>query len=106
MRRTRLCFIATPIKATVERCKWESKPVTFPHAKDFDLTQQSKIASVPRLSALWNAMTTQEGEYVTAEKVALQHQRSEAEARLKALEAGSIIPQPPRMAARARVGAE
>jgi len=90
----------------VERCKWESKPVTFPHAKDFDLTQQSKIASVPRLSALWNAMTTQEGEYVTAEKVALQHQRSEAEARLKALEAGSIIPQPPRMAARARVGAE
>jgi hypothetical protein len=58
--------------ATVERCKWEAKPVTFPHAKDFDLTQQSKIASVPRLSALWNAMTSQESEFVVAEKVALR----------------------------------
>jgi hypothetical protein len=53
------------------------------------------------------AMTEREREYVTSEKAALQQQRVEAEARLKALEAGDATPQPPpRMAARARVGAE
>jgi hypothetical protein len=99
-------FVRNADKAAIERCQWEAKPVTFPHAQDFDLTAQSKIASVPRLSALWNAMTTQEGEYVTAEKAALQRQRQEAETRLHALEASDTAPQPPRLAARARIGAE
>jgi hypothetical protein len=87
--------------ATVERCKWEAKPVTFPTAKNFDLTAQSKIAS-----ALWNAMTEREREYVMAAKAAAQQQRIEAEARLKQLEAASDAPPPPRLAQRARVGRE
>jgi hypothetical protein len=99
-------FVKNAPPEVAERCKWEAKPVTFPQAKDFDLTQQSKIASVPRLSALWNAMTEQEREYVTAEKAALQQQQSEAAARLKALEAASGIPQPQRIAQRVRLGAE
>jgi hypothetical protein len=51
-------------------------------------------------------MTEQEREYVPTEKVALRQQREQAEARLKALEAASDAPQPPRLAARARVGAK
>jgi hypothetical protein len=99
-------FVRNADKATVERCKWEAKPVTFPHAKDFDLTQQSKIVSVPRLSALWNGMTESEHEYIVAEKLALRQQREQAEARLKQLEAASAIPTPPRLAQRAKVGME
>jgi hypothetical protein len=91
----------------IARCKWEAKPVTFPTAgKDFDLTQVSKISTIPHLSALWNAMNEQEREYVAHERVTLRQQQSEAAARLKALEAASGTPEPPRMAARARVGAE
>jgi hypothetical protein len=91
----------------IARCKWEAREVTFPTAgKDFDLTQVSKIATVPKLSALWNAMNEQEREYVAHERVALRQQREQAELRLKALEAADAAPPPPRMAARARIGAE
>jgi hypothetical protein len=91
----------------VERCKWEARPIEFPTAgKNFDLTKQSKILSVPRLSALWDAMVEEEREFVAAEKVALRQQRSEAESRLRALEAADAAPQPPRLAQRARLGAE
>jgi hypothetical protein len=99
-------FLKNAPPEVVERCKWEARPIEFPGAQNFNLTAQSKIASVPRLSALWDAMVEQEREYVTAEKATLRQQRSEAEARLKALEATSDTPQPPRLAQRARVGRE
>ncbi len=51
-------------------------------------------------------MNEQEREYVTAEKATLQAQQAEAAARLKALEAASETPQPPRIAQRVRIGAE
>jgi multidrug efflux pump subunit AcrA (membrane-fusion protein) len=100
-------FIRNADQATVERCKWEARPIEFPGAgKNFNLTAQSKIATVPRLSALWDAMVEQERVYVTAEKAALQQQRQAAEARLKELEAAAGTPQPERLLQRARIGAE
>lgn len=50
-------FVKNAPPEVVERCKWEATPVAFPTAKNFNLTAQSKIATVPRLSALWTAMT-------------------------------------------------
>jgi hypothetical protein len=99
-------FVKNASPEVAERCKWEAAPVTFPTAKDFNLTATSKIATVPRLSALWGAMNEQEREYVVAEKTALQQQRSAAETRLKALEAASGTAEPPRIASRVRIGAE
>jgi len=100
-------FVKNAPPEVVERCKWEAKPVTFPTAgKNFDLTQQSKISTIPRLSALWSAMNESEREYVVAAKAAAKQQRIEAETRLKELEAASGTPQPPRLAQRARLGAE
>ena len=99
-------FLKNAPAEVIEQCRREAKPIEFPGATTFNLTQQSKISTIPRLSALWDAMISQEREYVAHEKATLQQQRSEAEARLKALEAASSIPTPPRIAARARVGAE
>jgi len=100
-------FVKNAPPEVVERCRWESREVTFPAAgKNFDLTATSKIATVPRLNAIWSAMNEQEREFVMAEKASLRQQQSEAAARLKALEAASGTPEPPRMAQRARIGAE
>ena len=100
-------FMKNASPELVERCKWESKEVEFPGAgKNFNLTAQSKIATIPRLSAIWDSMVSQEREYVATERATLQRQRIEAESRLKALEAADAAPAPPRMATRARVGAE
>jgi hypothetical protein len=100
-------FVKTAPPEIVERCKWEARPIEFPTAgKHFDLTKQSKISTIPRLSAIWDAMVEAEREYVASEKTALKQQRSEAELRLKALEAADAVPQPPRIAQRVRLGVE
>jgi len=100
-------FVKNASPELVARCQWEAKPVEFPGAgKNFNLTAQSKISTIPRLSAIWDSMISQEREYVMAEKASLRQQREQAEARLKALEAASDAPQPPRIVQRARIGAE
>ena len=100
-------FEKTAPPEVIERCKWEARPIEFPGAgKNFNLTAQSKIATLPRLSALWDSMVEQEREYVASEKVTLQRQRSEAEQKLKALEAAGDTPQPLRIAQRTRIGVE
>jgi hypothetical protein len=99
-------FLKSAPPEVVDRCKWEARPIEFPGGKNFNLTAQSKIATVPRLSAVWDAMVEHEREYVASEKASLRQQRLEAEKRLQALEASDDAPQPPRIAQRARVGAE
>lgn len=100
-------FEKTAPPEVIERCKWEARPIEFPGAgKNFNLTAQSKIATLPRLSVLWDSMVEQERAYVTAEKATLRQQREQAELRLKALEAGDAPLLPPRLVGRARIGAE
>ena len=100
-------FIKNASPELVARCQWEAKPVEFPGAgKNFNLTAQSKISTIPRLSAIWDSMISQEREYVTSEKATLQRQQAEAAARLKALESADAAPLPPRMVGRARIGVE
>jgi hypothetical protein len=91
----------------IERCTWEARPIEFPGAgKTFNLTAQSKISAIPRLSAIWDSMVEAERSYVAFEKATLRQQREQAELRLKALEAADAAPAPPRMASRAKVGIE
>jgi hypothetical protein len=100
-------FIKNAPAEVAERCRWEAREIEFPGAgKNFNLTAQSRISTIPRLSAIWDSMISQEREYVMAEKASLRQQREQAEARLKALEAASGTPQPERLVQRARVGAE
>jgi hypothetical protein len=87
-------FVLNAPPEVIEQCRREAKEIEFPTAKNFNLTAQSKIATIPRLSALWDSMVEEERQYVTAEKAALSKQRTEAEMRLKALEAGDTPQQP------------
>lgn len=99
-------FVRNADQATVERCKWEAKEVTFPTGKNSNLTIQGQIAKNPRLNALWNSMQEAERTHIASAKAALQQQRIEAEARLKELQAADAAPQPERLAQRVRLGAE
>ena len=56
-------FVRNADAATVARCKAEAAPVTFPVGRAFNLTAQSQISRIPKLSALFNAMMEREREW-------------------------------------------
>jgi hypothetical protein len=82
-------FIRNADKATVERCKWEARAIEFPTGKSFNLTQQSKISTIPRLNALFAGALNYEGEWREGARVKARADIEAAQKNLKELEAAA-----------------
>jgi hypothetical protein len=79
-------FVKNADAATVERCKAEAVPVTFPTGKGFNLTSQSQISRIPKLSALFNGMMEREREWRDGAKAKARADIESAQRSLKELE--------------------
>ena len=79
-------FVRNADAATVERCKWEAVPVTFPTGKGFNLTAQSQISRIPKLSALFNAMMERQREWRDGARAKAKADIESAQRSLKELE--------------------
>jgi hypothetical protein len=82
-------FVRNADKATLERCKWEAVPVQFPTGKNYNLTQQSKISTIPRLSALFAAAMNHEREWREGARVKARADIEAAKKNLQDLEAAT-----------------
>jgi hypothetical protein len=82
-------FVRSADKATVERCKWEAVPVQFPTGRNYNLTLQSKISTIPRLSALFTAAMNHEREWREGARVRVRADIEAAQKNLKELEAAA-----------------
>jgi hypothetical protein len=82
-------FVKNAPPEVVERCKWEAKPVTFPTGKGFNLTAQSQISRIPKLSALFNAMMEREREWREGARAKAKAEIEAAQKHLKDLEAAT-----------------
>jgi hypothetical protein len=80
-------FVRNADAATVERCKAEAVPVTFPTGKGFNLTAQGQITRIPRLNALFNAMMEREREWREGARAKARADIETAQRSLKELEA-------------------
>jgi hypothetical protein len=80
-------FVRNADAATVERCKAEAVPVTFPTGKGFNLTSQSQISRIPKLSALFNGMIEREREWREGARAKARADLETAQKSLKELEA-------------------
>ena len=56
-------FIRDSDKATIERNRWEARPIEFPIGKSFNLTAQGKISLNPKLNGLISAANNYEREW-------------------------------------------
>ena len=91
--RSAICQNAPP--EVLERCQWESRPIEFPGAAEFQphSTIENRHCSAPkRVMGRDGRAGTQ---LCVAAKAAAKQQREQAELRLKALEAGDAPPLPP-----------
>jgi hypothetical protein len=80
-------FVRNADAATVERCKVEAVPVTFPTGKGFNLTAQSQISRNLKLNALFNAMMEREREWRDGARAKARADIESAQRSLKELEA-------------------
>ena len=80
-------FVRNADAATIERCKAEAVPVTFPTGKGFNLTAQGQIGRIPRLNALFNAMMEREREWREGARAKARADIESAQKNLKELEA-------------------
>jgi hypothetical protein len=79
-------FVRNADAATVERCKAEAVPVTFPTGKGFNLTAQSQISRIPKLNALFNSVMEREREWREGARAKAKADIAEATKHLKELE--------------------
>jgi hypothetical protein len=85
---TRGRFVRNADSATVERCKWESLPVTFPSptTKNFNLTIQGRITKNPRLNAIYSGMLRHEQQFIEGARAKARADIEAAQKHLKELE--------------------
>jgi GAF domain-containing protein len=82
-------FIRDSDKATVERHRWEARPIEFPIGKSFNLTQQGKISRNPRLNGLISAANNYEREWREGARAKARQDIADAQRNLKELEAAA-----------------
>jgi hypothetical protein len=70
----------------VEQAKREAVPITFPVGKAFNLTQQSRISTIPKLNALFNAAMNHEREWREGARLKARNDIAQAQKSLKDLE--------------------
>jgi hypothetical protein len=80
-------FVRNADAATLERCKWEAKEIQFPVGKGYNLTQQGKISTIPRLQALFTAAQNCEREWREGARMKARQEIEAAQKNLKDLEA-------------------
>jgi hypothetical protein len=79
-------FVRNADKATVERCKWEARPIEFPIGKSFNLTAQGKISRNPKLNGLVSAANNYEREWREGARAKARADIETAQKHLKELE--------------------
>jgi hypothetical protein len=82
-------FVKNAPAHVVERCKQEARPIEFPSGKNFNLTQQSKISTIPRLNALFTAALDREREWREGARAKARADIEAAKANLADLEAAT-----------------
>ena len=79
-------FVRNADKVTLERCKWEARPIEFPTGKSFNLTQQGKISRNPKLNGLISAANSYEREWREGARAKARADIEAAQKHLKELE--------------------
>jgi hypothetical protein len=82
-------FIRDTDKATVERHRWEARPIEFPTGKTFNLTQQGQIARNPKLNGLISAAMNYEKEWREGARAKARQDIEAAKKNLQELEAAT-----------------
>jgi hypothetical protein len=82
-------FIRDSDKATVERHRWEARPIEFPTGKSFNLTAQGKISRNPKLNGLISAANNYEREWREGARAKARQDIEAAQKNLKELEAAA-----------------
>jgi hypothetical protein len=82
-------FIRDSDKATVERHRWEARPIEFPIGKSFDLTAQGKISRNLKLYGLVSAANNYEREWREGARAKARADIEAAKKNLQDLEAAA-----------------